>query len=395
MANKRLKGKMKRRRNGEGSVTRRPDGRYQASRMFHGKRLDFYSWDEAECYHWLDELKAKEIQGVPITGGNVTLKEYALSYIDRYCKPYVKPATVKNYQGYNVNYIADSNIGKMKISRIYADHVQDFVNELIETGLSGKTIANIIAFLETVFSQAVRSRLIFYNPCEGVRLPKKKSKERPLISEEEFERLLESADTQTMCTAISVLGEGLRVGELLALQWKDLVEVEGIKVLNISKALKREYLFDFDAEKITGKKTMIKVSDTKTDSSIRQVPVTQSILVELESLKADHQLTADMLGIEFTDDFYVIGTIINNGFSYMSQDKFRFEFAKCVKRAGLPKEVTPHALRKYTASILVHRGASPVAVAKILGHSSSNTTMAYYSRENLKGTFEAVRLLEK
>lgn len=386
---------MKRRRNGEGSVTKRPDGRYQASRMFHGKRLYFYSWDEAECYHWLDELKAKEIQGMPITGGDVTLEEYALSYIERYCKPYVKPATVKNYQGYKDNYIVGSNIGKTKISRIYADHVQDFVNELIETGLNGKTIANIIAFLETVFSQAVRSRLIFYNPCEGVRLPKKKSKERPLISEEEFARLLKSADTQTMRTAISVLGEGLRVGELLALQWKDLVEVEGIKVLNISKALKREYLFDFDAEKITGKKTMIKVSDTKTDSSIRQVPVTQSILAELESLKADHQLTADMLGIEFTDDFYVIGTIINNGFSYMSQDKFRFEFAKCVKRAGLPKEVTPHALRRYTSSTLIRHGASPVAVAKILGHSSSNTTMAYYSRENLKGTFEAVRLLEK
>lgn len=265
---------MKRRRNGEGSVTRRPDGRYQASRMFHGKRLYFYSWDEAECYHWLDELKAKEIQGVPITGGNVTLKEYALSYIDRYCKPYVKPATVKNYQGYNVNYIADSNIGKMKISHIYADHIQDFVNKLIEKGLSGKTIANIIAFLEAVLSQAVRSRLIFYNPCEGVRLPKKKSKERPLISEDEFARLLKSADTQTMKTAISILGLGLRIGELLGLQWKDCIEVDGVSVLSISKALKRDYIFD---EKIKGTKTEIHLSDTKTDSSVRYVPILQEM----------------------------------------------------------------------------------------------------------------------
>lgn len=386
---------MKRRRNGEGSVTRRPDGRYQASRMFHGKRLYFYSWDEAECYHWLDELKAKEIQGVPITGGNVTLKEYALSYIDRYCKPYVKPATVKNYQGYNVNYIADSNIGKMKISHIYADHIQDFVNKLIEKGLSGKTIANIIAFLEAVLSQAVRSRLIFYNPCEGVRLPKKKSKERPLISEDEFARLLKSADTQTMRTAISVLGEGLRIGELLGLQWKDFIEVEGVPVLRVSKALKREYIFDEKQEKSKGTKTDICLSDTKTESSERFVPLLPSIISELDKLKTEQITIAGQFGVDFTDDLFIIGSVGSNGFKYITPDKFRADFAKCVQKAGLPKEVTPHALRKYTASILVHRGASPVAVAKILGHSSSNTTMAYYSRENLKGTFEAVRLLEK
>ncbi len=389
------KKRTKRRRNGEGSVTKRPDGRYQASRMFHGKRIYFYSWDEAECYHWLDELKVKEIQGMPITGGDVTLEEYALSYIQRYCKPYVKPATVKNYQGYNENYIADSNIGKMKISRIYADHVQDFVNELIETGLSGKTIANIIAFLETVFSQAVRSRLIFYNPCEGVRLPKKKSKERPLISEEEFAILLESADTQTMRIAISVLGEGLRIGELLGLQWRDCLEVEGVPVLRVSKALKREYIFDEKQEKAKGAKTDIRLSDTKTESSERFVPLLPSIISELEKLKTEQITIAGQFGVDFTDDFFIIGSVGSNGFKYITPDKFRTEFAKCVKKAGLPKEVTPHALRKYTASTLVRRGASPVAVAKLLGHSSSNTTLTYYSRENLKGIFEAVKLLDE
>ena len=363
--------------------------------MFHGKRLYFYSWDEAECYHWLDELKAKEIQGVPITGGNVTLKEYALSYIDRYCKPYVKPATLKNYYGYNVNYIADSNIGKMKIGRIYADHIQDFVNELVGKGLSGKTIDNIIAFLEAVFSQAVRSRLIFFNPCEDVRLPKKKTGERPLISEEEYDRLLKSADTQTMRTAISVLGEGLRIGELLGLQWKDFIEVEGVPVLRVSKALKREYIFDEKQEKSKGTKTDIRLSDTKTESSERFVPLLPSIISELDKLKTEQITIAGQFGVDFTDDLFIIGSVGSNGFKYITPDKFRADFAKCVQKAGLPKEVTPHALRKYTASILVHRGASPVAVAKILGHSSSNTTMAYYSRENLKGTFEAVRLLEK
>ena len=384
----------RRRRNGEGSVVQRKDGRFQASRMFHGKRLYFYSWDKADCYHWLDELKVKEMQGMPITDGDVTLEEFARCYIERYCKPYVKPATLKNYYGYNVNYIADSNIGKMKIGRIYADHIQDFVNELVEKGLSGKTIANLMTFLEAVFSQAVRSRLIFYNPCKGIRLPKKKTRERPLITEEEFDRLLKSAETQTMRTAIAVLGVGLRIGELLALQWKDLKEVKGVNVLSISKALKREYLFDDAAEKKKGSKTEVKVSDTKTDSSVRQVPVTYGVLAALDALKSEQQLIAQELGIQFMDEYFIISSVSDIGFTYITPDKFRADFAKCVQKAGLPKKVTPHALRKYTASILIRRGASPVAVAKLLGHSNCSTTLNYYSRENIKGTFEAVKLLE-
>ena len=117
MKSKKMKKIIGRRRNGEGSVVQRSDGRYQASRMINGERKFFYSWYEVECYRWLDELKAKEIQGMPITGDNVKFEDYAKSYIDRYATSYVKPATLKNYQGYVENYIIDSSLGKMKIVR--------------------------------------------------------------------------------------------------------------------------------------------------------------------------------------------------------------------------------------------------------------------------------------
>ena len=360
------KKRLKRRRNGEGSVSERNDGRFQASKMVNGKRIYFYSYDEGECYRWLDELKLKETQGLPITNGNVTLNEFAQSYIERYAKPYIRPATLKNYQGYAENYIAGSCIGKMKISRISADDIQDFVNDIVSIGLGGKTVRNIAAFMDSVFAQAVRNRLIMYNPCEGVRLPKKNTKERPLITEEEYARLWESADTQTMRTGIAILGEGLRIGELLGLQWSDLTEIEGVKILNISKSLKREYLFDEKQEKKSGFKTEIRLSETKTESSVRQVPVLPSVMVELEKLKAEQMIIAGQLGNRFNDNFFIIGSV-----------------------------GTPHALRRYTSSTLIRHGASLVAVAKLLGHSSSCTTLTYYSRENLRGSLDAVMLLNK
>lgn len=395
MANKKLKKVIKRRRNGEGSVVSRSDGRFQASQMINGKRIYFYSRNEAECYHWLDEMKVRRMQGMPVTSGDIELSLFVQSYIQRYAKPYVRTSTLKNYLGYSDNYIACSGLGKMKVSRICADDVQDFINELADKGISGKTISNIGSFLDSVFSQAVRNRLIWYNPCECVRYPKKQTEERPLISEEEFERLVDSAETQTMRTAISILGEGLRIGELLGLQWSDLIDVEGVKVLSISKSLKREYLFDDKQEKMKGTKTEIMISDTKTDSSVRQVPILPNVLTQLEKLKAEQHTSAAQLGIKFDDECFIIGSIGKDRFTYTTPDKFRSEFTKCVRRAGLPKKVTPHALRRYTASTLIRHGANPVAVAKLLGHSSSSTTLTFYSRENLKGTLEAVMLLDR
>lgn len=394
MANKRLKEKMKRRRNGEGSVSERKDGYFQASLMVHRERGFEYALTEKAAWEKLEEMRDKARHGISLTSGNEMFNELVVCYLERYAKPYVRPSTLKNYLGYAENYIKNSRIGKMKASRIAADDVQDFFNDLVDKGLSGKTIVNIAAFVDSVFTQAVRNHLIHYNPCNGVRLPKLKSKERPLISEEQFLSLLEAADTQTMKTAISTLGLGLRIGELLALQWTDLIEVDDIPVLSITKSLKREYLFDVATEKKSGRKTQITISDTKTDNSVRQVPILPGVLTELEQLKAEQQRISGELGVKFSEDSFIISTISASGSRYTTPDKFRADFAKCVHRAGLPKEVTPHALRRYTSSTLIRHGASPVAVAKLLGHSSSSTTLTYYSRENLKGTLDAVKLLE-
>ena len=395
MATKKHNKKNGRRRNGEGSVSERKDGYFQASLMVNGQRKFEYAPTFNEAYEKLETMRDKARRGISLTGGDDTLNELVDCYIEHYAKPFVRHSTLKNYQGYLDNYLSNSRLGCMKVSRVAADDVQDYVNALVDKGLSGKTIRNIFAFVDAVFAQAVRNHMIMYSPCDGVRLPKKKTKERPLINEEQFASLLKAADTQIMKVAISVLGLGLRIGELLALQWKDLIEVDGIKVLSVSKSLKREYLFDEEAEKENGTKTKIFVADTKTESSVRMVPVTKSVLAELESLMSDHKLTAKFLEVPFADDLFIIGCIKNNGFSYMSQDMFRYEFARVVRRAGIQKEVTPHSLRRYAASTLIRHGASPVAVAKLLGHSSSRTTLEYYSRESLKGVLDAVMLLEE
>ena len=84
MANKRLKAKMKRRRNGEGSVSVRKDGYFQASIMKNGKRCFKYALTEKAAYDKLEEMRDKVRHGISLVSGDVTFDELVSSYIDRY-----------------------------------------------------------------------------------------------------------------------------------------------------------------------------------------------------------------------------------------------------------------------------------------------------------------------
>ena len=141
MANKRLKKKIGRRRNGEGSVSMRKDGMYQASLMVNGKRRFEYADSEGEAWDRLENMREKARRGVSLTYGDIRFEELAKRHIERYAKPFARASTLKNYQVYLDNYIFNSRLGSMKVSRITADDVQDYVNGLVCKGLSGKTIS--------------------------------------------------------------------------------------------------------------------------------------------------------------------------------------------------------------------------------------------------------------
>ncbi len=110
MSSKRLKKKIGRRRNGEGSISERKDGYFQASLMVNGQRKFEYAQTLKAAYERLETMRDKARRGISLTGGDVTLNEIVDCYIERYSKPYVRPATLKNYNGYAENYITNSTL---------------------------------------------------------------------------------------------------------------------------------------------------------------------------------------------------------------------------------------------------------------------------------------------
>ena len=79
------------------------------------------------------------------------------------------------------------------------------------------------AVLQAVLKQAVKERLIPYNPCENCRIPARGKKEVTILPPEKIGRYLQEAEKYGVLHMFYLeLSSSLRWGKLLALQWEDL-----------------------------------------------------------------------------------------------------------------------------------------------------------------------------
>ncbi|MEV5738605.1 site-specific integrase [Microbispora rosea] len=112
------------------------------------------------------------------------------------------------------------------LGRIDHSAVQTWVSELSKR-LAPATVAECHRLLSTVLKSAVRDRLIGANPCEGVRLPKRRRKagDDRIISREDLAVLLPHVPRRYRALVGLAAGTGLRWGECVGLRW-DAVDLD-------------------------------------------------------------------------------------------------------------------------------------------------------------------------
>lgn len=104
--------------------------------------------------------------------------------------------------------------------------------------LSNTFVRRVHAVLQAALKQAVKERLIPYNPCENCRIPPKDKKEMTILPPEKIGRYLQEAEKYSVLPMFYLeLSSGLRRGELLALQWSDLNVKE--RILTVNKQVTR------------------------------------------------------------------------------------------------------------------------------------------------------------
>lgn len=168
---------------------------------------------------------------------NVKFQEFAEQWFKEYAEINLKTQTIRCYHN-NEKRVYEA-IGHMKISKITTRNIQQFINQLAtekrysKNGeelkpLSPKTIKNYISFVSSIFDYAVKMQVVNSNPCKNAVLPSPKTKEREIYSLEEVKHMLElfeeEDETNFKYTIFFTLAAftGLRRGELLGLEWKDI-----------------------------------------------------------------------------------------------------------------------------------------------------------------------------
>ena len=232
--------------------------------------------------------------------------------------------------------------------------------------LSGKTILEHHRLLRAMLHKAVYWQLIVANPAERVQPPKARKPKRRSYDDEQTKILLEnlellsSEDTKYKVAIILTVFTGVRLGELMGLEWQDVDFKNGIISINRSS----QYLADMGV--------FTKVP--KTESSIREIAIPEFIISLLEKYKLWYEEQKSIYGELWTNSDRLFVQADGKPMHPSTISKW---FVKYVGQIGLPV-INFHGLRHTNASLLVAQNVDIAVISARLGHAQISTTLDFY-----------------
>ena len=232
--------------------------------------------------------------------------------------------------------------------------------------LSGKTILEHHRLLRAMLHKAIYWQLIVSNPAERVQPPKAKKPKRRYYDDEQCKVLLENLTTlgedqiKYKVAIILTVFTGVKLGELMGLEWQDVDFKTGIISINRSS----QYL----ADKGVFTKT------PKTESSIREVAIPDFVISLLEEYKLWYEEQKSIYGELWTNSNRLFVQADGKPMHPSTISKW---FVKYVAQIGLPV-INFHGLRHTNATLLISQNIDVAVVAARLGHAQITTTYNFY-----------------
>lgn len=311
-------------------------------------------------------------------------KELASSTYKRYCRM-LETRLLPYFGHFYINKIKPTDI--MKFYDLLEKDTQ-LVRKKGNNGsktkkpLSGKTILEHHRLLRAMLHKAVYWQLIVANPAERVQPPKARKPKRRSYDDEQTKVLLEnleqlsSEDTKYKAAIILTVFTGVRLGELMGLEWQDVDFKNGIISINRSS----QYLADMGV--------FTKVP--KTESSIREIAIPEFIISLLEEYKLWYEEQKSIYGELWTNSDRLFVQADGKPMHPSTISKW---FVKYVVQIGLPV-INFHGLRHTNASLLVSQNIDIAVISARLGHAQISTTLDFYVHPLLSHNRKAGYALE-
>jgi len=368
----------KKRGNNEGSITRRPDGRWMAQVTIgrdpatgKPKRATFYGKTRQDVADKLTKALRDKQQGTFVAPHKLTLGEWLDTWLWEYKKPTLRPLSLTKYEGVIRRHLTPA-LGHIPLQDLRPEQVQHFYNAQAHQGLDAVTIRVQHLTLVQALALAEKHNLVAGNVARLAKPPRLTRKERRTLTLDEVTtQLLPALQAHRLSAAFLLLFmTGLRRGEVAGLRWQD-IDWKA-EVMHIRQALVR--VKDYVAGR-----TQLVVQEPKTDSSRRTIPLPEMCLAALRHHRAAQAEERLRLGQAYTDYGLVFCGLDGAPIDPSTLGRV---FKRSLQQAGLPA-IRPHDARHTFATWLLEQGVSPKVVQTLLGHSSIAITLDLYSHVSL------------
>lgn len=307
-----------------------------------------------------------------------TVEELLETYIDMQRIKGLKETTLRGYESYAKRLklafkgINARDLTPYQIERFIASAVKGDAQNGYPKKASPKTIKGYISLLSSAYKMAIRNKLLTYNPCDAVIIPKQKRPDITVLTKDDIPKFIDALDDTTLDLRVVyelALFCGLRRSEIMGLMNTDVNVIwSTIKVQRTRHRMNCEDV----------------IQGTKTERSRRIVSVPEFVMSDIVRLMEQHE----------RDPYIENPFLIQYASEPMRPDYAKRQIKEFTKTHGLP-DVTLHGLRHTFATMLNASGEFDIAeISAALGHSSIGTTINIYTHLFDEASHSARRVSE-
>ena len=306
-------------------------------------------------------------QGRHVDPGKLTLGQYLDEWLEG--RGHALASKTAERYGDHIRDHIKPEIGHIHLAKLTALNLNGFYARMLKSGrldgrggLASRTVWHFDRLLHKALRDAVRQRLIAFNPADEVERPKVEKRRPTTLTPAGFLELLKVAEgTRQYAAIVLIFTGGVRRGELLALRDRDFhLDSSKVEIVRSLSETKAKGLF---------------FKEPKSKSSIRRITLPASTVEVLRRHRLALMQDRLKLGLGWSEEVLLFGTVDGNP---IRPRNFTKEFCRLAKKAGLVG-ISPHAGRHGHLTQLLELEVHPKIAQARAGHASIAVTLDIYS----------------